>query len=86
MQNSCVFCKFCVDYLFLDKRGTIWRLQGLYEFQDQCSSSLGEHLHVPSNSIYYIHGIYCMYIRKYLIKLLYYTNLILKKLFFYKEE
>lgn len=67
MQNSCVFCKFCVDYLFLDKRGKIWRLQGVHEFQDQRSSSLGEHLHVPSNSIYYIHGIYCMYIRKYLI-------------------
>lgn len=67
MQNSCVFCKFCVDYLFLDKRGKIWRLQGLREFQDQRSSSLGEDLHVPSNSIYYIHIIYKMYIGKYLI-------------------
>lgn len=67
MQNSCVFCKCCVDYLFLDKRGKIWRLQGLYEFQDQCSSSLGENLHVPPNFKYYIHGIYNMYVRKYFI-------------------
>lgn len=67
MQNSCVFCKFCVDYLFLDKRGKIWRLQGLYEFQDQRYSSLGENLHVPPNFIYYIHVIYNMYVRKYFI-------------------
>lgn len=67
MRNSCVFFKYLCGLFVLDKRGKIWRLQGLHEFQDQRSSSLGEHLHVPPNFIYYIHVIYNMYVRKYFI-------------------